>query len=227
MHAGGYEVVLFDLDGTVSDSAPGILASLRHAFDVNGLPRLDTHTERAILGPPFYESLPPIIGPEAVPGVIAAYREHYGSVGMFDTRAYDGVPELLRRLQDAGCTLAIATSKPEPYAVPIIEHLGLTTYFSTIGGDDLAGSRRTKALVIEEVLARLGHPQASRTIMVGDRSHDIAGARSHGIDALAVAWGYAMPGELGTAAPLAICADAGELAALLLDSHGDLDAAAS
>jgi phosphoglycolate phosphatase len=216
MAACRYEVVLFDLDGTVSDSAPGIVASLRHAFRVNGLPLLDEDTERAILGPPFYDSLPPIIGADAVPGVISAYREHYGAVGMFDTRAFDGVPELLQRLDAAGCTLAIATSKPEPYAVPIIEHLGLTRHFATIGGDDLTGSRRTKALVIDDVLSRLGSPDPSRVVMVGDRSQDVAGAQAHGIAAIGVRWGYAVPGELEAAHPVAICADPAELSSLLL-----------
>jgi phosphoglycolate phosphatase len=208
-------VVLFDLDGTLSDSAPGILASLRHAFDVNGLPPLDSVTERAILGPPFYESLPPLIGADAVPGVIAAYRDEYGRAGMFDTCAYPGVVEVLAALHAGGVRMAVATSKPEPYAVPIVDHLGLSGYFATIAGDDLTGSRRTKAAVIAEVLHRLGDPDPAQVVMIGDREHDVLGARSHGIDAIAVRWGYAMPGELEAVAPWAICADAAELRAAL------------
>ena len=110
-------VVLFDLDGTLSDSAAGILASLRHAFAVNGLPPLSAEVERAILGPPFYESLPPLIGDVALPAVIAAYRAHYGAGAMFDTTVYEGVVDVLATLHATGVRMAVATSKPEHYAV--------------------------------------------------------------------------------------------------------------
>ena len=209
------QAVLFDLDGTLSDSAPGILAALRHAFDVNGLARLDPVTERAILGPPFYESLPPLVGADKVAGVIAAYREHYGQGAMFDTQAFEGVAGVLAALRSAGVRLAVATSKPEHYALPIVEHLGLAEYFEIVGGDELDGSRGTKALVIGRVLQRLGNPDPTAVVMVGDRSHDVEGARVHGIDCAAVAWGYAMPGELEAADPAAICARPADLASAL------------
>jgi phosphoglycolate phosphatase len=213
--------VLFDLDGTISDSAPGILAALRYAFEVNGLPPMDAATELAILGPPFYESLPPLLGgPERVADVIAAYRAHYGVGegglgGMFNTQAYTGVPELLRQLRDDGITLAVATSKPEAYAIPILEHLGVADLFSTIGGDELDGSLGTKALVVGKVLERLGNPDPSGVVMVGDRSHDVHGARAHGIDAIAVLWGYAVDGELAAAQPRWTCATPDDVARVL------------
>jgi phosphoglycolate phosphatase len=198
------DVVLFDLDGTLSDSAPGILASLRHAFVVNGLPPLDEATELALLGPPFYESLPPLVGDVPLADVIAAYRTHYGAGAMFDARAYDGVPVLLSALSNRGVRLAVATSKPERYAIPIVERLGLAERFETIGGDDLAGSRNSKALVIEHVLERLGRPRD--VVMVGDRAHDVEGARAHGLPCIGAAWGYGVPGELEAARPDHICA---------------------
>lgn len=208
-------VVLFDLDGTLSDSAPGILGSLRHAFAVNGLPPIDAETERAILGPPFYETLPPLVGDAAVPAVIAAYREHYGNGGMFDTRLFDGVGPLVASLAGHGITLAIATSKPESYAVPIVEHLGIAEFFSTIGGDTLDGALATKALVVGAVLERLGRPDPAEVLMIGDRMHDVVGARAHGVDAIAVRWGYAVPGELEASEPALICATPDEVAAAL------------
>ena len=209
------QVVLWDLDGTLSDSAPGILAALRHAFEANGLPQLDPVTERALLGPPFYESLPPLIGEAALPAVIAAYREHYGAGGMYDTQLFPGVADVVAALHKDGVRLAVATSKPEHYAVPIVEHLGLIDYFETVGGDELDGSLPTKALVIEKVMRRLGGPPAATVRMVGDRSHDVMGARAHGIDTVAVTWGYATPGELDAAGPVATCATAEELAVAL------------
>ena len=215
--------VLFDLDGTLSDSAPGILAALRHAFAVNGLPPLDPATERDLLGPPFYESLPPIIGADMLWPVIESYRARY-SESMYDSTAFPGVADLLAALQADGRTMAVATSKPEHYAIPIVTHLGLEEHFATIGGDDLDGSLRTKALVIDQVLTRLGRPDPASVVMIGDRSHDVVGAREHGVDAIAVRWGYGMPGELEDAGPAAICSTPAEVAALL---GVDIDAGTS
>jgi phosphoglycolate phosphatase len=201
-----YELVLFDLDGTLSDSAPGILSSLRYALAAHGLPMLDAATERDLLGPPFYESLPPLIGGEEnLPAVIATYREKYGEGGMFDTAAYDGVREVLAVLHVARVRMAVATSKPEAYAIPIVEHLGLTEFFETIGGDELDGSLRTKALVIAKVLGRIGSPDKDSVVMVGDRAHDVLGAREHGITCIGAGWGYGMPGELLKAGADPIC----------------------
>jgi phosphoglycolate phosphatase len=216
MAAPAPSVVLFDLDGTLSDSARGILASLRFAFAANGLEPLDAHTERTLLGPPFYESLPPLIGgDEKLPAVIAAYRKQYGESGMFDTVAYDGVRDVVEYLHGSGATLAVATSKPEPYAVPIVEHLGLTPFFATVGGDELDGSLPTKALVIDKVLRRLDVQPSPSVVMIGDREHDVAGARAHGLRCIGAGWGYGSPGELAKAGADPICAAPADLLAAL------------
>jgi phosphoglycolate phosphatase len=209
-------VVLFDLDGTLSDSAPGILGALRHAFAVNGLPPLDPTTERVLLGPPFYDSLPPLIGgTENLARVIAAYREMYGAQGMYDTSAYDGIVDVLAALRASGVRLAVATSKPEQYAKPIVEHLGLAQFFETVGGDELDGSLRTKALVIDKVLRRLAAPDPADVVMVGDREHDVFGARDHGIRCVGAGWGYGLPGELERAGADPVCAEPTQLLAAL------------
>jgi phosphoglycolate phosphatase len=216
-------IVLFDLDGTLSDSAPGILVSLRYAFAANGLPPLDPTTERELLGPPFYESLPPITGEDKLWPVIESYRARYAEA-MYESTAFPGVAELLAALTADGRRMAVATSKPEHYAVPIVEHLGLEAHFDTIGGDELDGSLRTKALVIDKVLVRLGRPDPSDVVMIGDRSHDVVGAREHGIDAIGVRWGYGMPGELEAARPSAICVTPAEVAHALgvdIDAHAN------
>ncbi|MEO8889132.1 MAG: HAD hydrolase-like protein [Jatrophihabitantaceae bacterium] len=210
----GASVILFDLDGTISDSARGILAALRQAFAVNGLPPMDASTERALLGPPFYESLPPLIGDASLDAVIDAYRGYYAE-SMFDTSVFPGVREVLDGLRAVGSPMAVATSKPEYYAVPIVERLGLAEYFQTVGGDGRDGSRPTKELVIAHVLARLGDVDPATVLMIGDRSHDVLGARAHGIDCVGVGWGYARPGELAAASPAAICATPADLARYL------------
>ncbi len=211
-----YDVVLFDLDGTISDSARSIISALRGAFDDHGLPRLDAETEMAILGPPFHDTLPPFIGSVGIQEFIDSYRARYvGQGGMFDTEIFEGVGELLARTHRAGLRLALATSKPQVYAAQIVEHLGLADYFEVIGGDALDGSRNSKALVIEDVLQRLGGPQPSSVLMVGDREHDVLGARAHGIETTAVRWGYARAGELEAVAPLAIVETPSDLAVLL------------
>jgi phosphoglycolate phosphatase len=205
-------VVLFDLDGTLSDSAPGILGALRHAFAVNGLEPLDPATERELLGPPFYESLPPLIGGEdRLPAVIEAYRAEYARTGMFETVAYDGIRDVLVTLHRSGVRLAVATSKPEYYAVPIVEHLGVADFFETVGGDELDGSLRTKALVIEKVLRRMDAPDPADVVMVGDRAHDVLGAREHGIRCVGAGWGYGSPGELARVGADPVCAHPREL----------------
>jgi phosphoglycolate phosphatase len=205
-------LLLFDLDGTLSDSAPGILASLRHAFAANGIAPLDPETERTLLGPPFYTSLPPLIGGEdKLWAVIDAYREHYTGGSMFDTVSYDGMEDVLKAARAAGVRMAVATSKPEPSAVPIVEHLGFTHYFETIGGDELDGSLGTKALVIDKVLTRLaanplGRPDPQDILMIGDREHDVFGAREHGIACIGAGWGYGTTQELTDAGAMSICA---------------------
>jgi phosphoglycolate phosphatase len=208
-------IVLFDLDGTLSDSARSILASLRHAFASCGLPPLDPEVERTVLGPPFAEVLPPFLDGVPIARITAAYREHYHAGGMFDTTCYAGVPDLLAELRDHGVRMAIATSKPEHSAVPIVEHLGIGAFFETVGGDTAEGARGNKALVIGEVLRRLGDPEPSSVLMVGDRSHDVLGARAHGLSCAGAGWGYGLPDELGVAGAAPICAAPADLGRFL------------
>ena len=210
-----FTTALFDLDGTLSDSAPGILSSLRYSFERNGVAPLDPESERALLGPPFYDSLPPIVGADRLDAVIAGYRDAYEGGGMFDTETYDGVIEVLDWLAAHDIRMAVATSKPEEFATPIVEHLGLGGYFVTVCGDTLAGTRGSKALVVGEALDRLGRPDPSTVFMIGDREHDVIGARAHGIACLGAGWGYGTVDELRDAGALAQFATAGDLLAAL------------
>lgn len=210
------DTVLFDLDGTLSDSAPGILASLRASFAEAGLDWVDPDTARSLLGPPFWHSLPPLVGQGRVEQVVTAYRRHYVEDGaMFDTSCYDGVAETLAALSRQGYRMAVATSKPEPHASRIVAHLGLDRYFTTVCGDTLDGGRDSKALVVGEALRRLGSPDPDTVLMVGDRSHDVLGAAAHGVDCAGALWGYGSAAELTAAGALRLCASPAEVLRLL------------
>ena len=205
--------VLLDLDGTLIDSAPGILGSLAAAFAELGIPLPDGGLPRTLLGPPLYRSLPALVGAERAPHVLAAYRRIYGEAGIRECVPFDGIEALLRDLAAEGVTLAVATSKAQIYAEKIIEYRGWTDLFATVGGDTLDAARPTKADVVGEVLHRLGGPAGA--IMVGDRLHDVEGARAHGLECLGVGWGYAAPGELEEAGALAVYPDPAALSAAL------------
>jgi len=151
--------------------------------------------ERYVLGPPFHDSLPAIVGPGRVAPVIASYREYYADDGMFDTTAYPGIGELLDWLAAGGITLAVATSKPEPFAGPIVHRLGFEALFRTVCGDTLAGERGSKALVVGEALRRLGHPDPATVVMIGDRRHDVSGAAAHGVRCYGAGWVTVRPGS--------------------------------
>ena len=195
-HSPARSIVLLDLDGTLSESEPGILGSLTTALISLSIAAPPYDVMRHAIGPPFEVGLPEIgIPVEHVPAVITAYRDVYEQTGLFETRLYDGIVEMLDGLADAGSTMCVATSKPETSALRVIDHLGLTGYFKVIGGATHDPSRRTKSAVISHVLDQLGIAGGPDLVMVGDRHHDIEGAAEHGIDTIAVAWGYGSRAE--------------------------------
>jgi phosphoglycolate phosphatase len=216
-------LVLLDLDGTLMDSAPGIVASAAHAYRALGLPVPDAATLRSFVGPPITDSFPRHgVPPELLSEIVRQYRAAFTAGGMYDNAVFDGVPGALRALRDAGCVLAVATSKPEVYAVPICERFGLTPLVDAVFGAPLDEATSTKADVIAKALATLGRvsPVDASTdgpvLMVGDREHDVHGAAAHGIDCLGVTWGYAAPGELEAAGAVALVDDVAELADAVL-----------
>jgi phosphoglycolate phosphatase len=197
--------VLFDLDGTISESEPGICGTLKLAIASVGVAVPDDEALRTAIGPPFAIGLPAIGVPDdLVDEVTAAYRAIYEHTGLYDTRLYDGVPDMLDALSDGGCTLCVATSKPESSAVRVIEHLGLFDRFKVIGAASDDYLRHTKADVIAHVLDELGLVGPDELVMVGDRRFDVEGAAAHGIDAIGVTWGYGSVTELRDAGAWAI-----------------------
>ena len=192
--------VLLDLDGTLVDSAPGILGSVRRAIAEAGLQVPESAIGTHLLGPPLYRSLPPILGDAGTEVVVPIYRRIYGDGGYLDSTPYPGVDQLLRDLAGAGVTMALATSKAEPFARSILAQHGWTDLFTEVVGDTLTADRPTKGAVVAEALCRLDHPTgADRPLMVGDRVHDVEGSAEHGLRCLSVGWGYAQPGELEAA----------------------------
>ena len=216
MGEGAGRLVLFDLDGTLVDSTPGIWASIRVAAAELGLPEPAPGQLRAMVGPPLEEGFAGAFGllPDDVARAVAAYRAHYTAGAMFDAAVYPGVPELLARLRADGATLAVATSKPEPFAVRILDHVGLLPAFASVHGATLDGRVRHKDQVVAAALA--AHPDGERPVLVGDRSHDVLGARAHGLPCVGAGWGPAPPGELAAAGAAAVAAAPEEVPDLLV-----------
>jgi phosphoglycolate phosphatase-like HAD superfamily hydrolase len=183
------QLVIFDLDGTLTDSAQGIVSSFRHALGSVGAVVPDGDLASMIVGPPMHHTLGQLGLGERTDEAIAAYRADYTSRGWAMNRLFDGIPELLADLRAAGVRLAVATSKAEPTAQRILAHFGLDEHFEVIAGASVDGSRAAKVDVVAHALDQLG-PLPERVLMVGDRSHDVEGAASHGIDTVVVEWGY-------------------------------------
>lgn len=183
------ELVIFDLDGTLTDSADGIVSSFRHALGEIGADVPEGDLANRVVGPPMHHTLSTMGLGERADEAIAAYRADYVSRGWAMNSVFDGIPDLLADLRAAGVRLAVATSKAEPTARRIIEHFGLDHHFEVVAGATLDGVRASKADVMAHALAQL-EPLPERVLMVGDRSHDVEGASAHGIDTVVVQWGY-------------------------------------
>ncbi|MDB0005917.1 HAD hydrolase-like protein, partial [Ilumatobacteraceae bacterium] len=193
--------VLLDLDGTLSDSEPGILRSLQWACEQEGFPIPTEEQVRSVIGPPFEIGLPTIGIPDnALERVVNRYRERYSTIGAFENTLYSGIIEMLSALSNDGLVLSVATAKPEITAHPILDHFDISKWFRVRAGASLTSERRTKAEVIDFALRSLeieADPDlGDHVIMVGDRDHDVHGARHHGIPCIGVNWGYGTPTEL-------------------------------
>ena len=192
--------LLFDLDGPLTDSKEGILRCVQYALAQCGRPEPDETKLYPFIGPPLSESFPAFcqMSPEETAFAVEQYRKRFSTIGMFENRVYDGVPEMLQRLKAAGKHLAVATSKPEPYTLQILTHFQLTDYFEVIAGSSLERDGETKADVIGYALKRLSirPEQHTQCMMIGDRKHDAIGAKQQNIPFLGVSYGYAPEGEL-------------------------------
>lgn len=190
--------VLFDLDGTLTDSQDGILNSIEYMLDYYGIHVKDRQQLRPWLGPPLKESLMKYYGFDektALEGV-DKYREYFDRQGIFENRVYEGVRPMLEALRERGFLLAVATSKPEVAARRIMEHFDLSRYFAYVGGATLDDSRVKKADVVRYVLEACGVADPEEALMVGDREHDVEGAGRNGLASIGVLYGYGSEEEL-------------------------------
>jgi phosphoglycolate phosphatase len=210
-------LVLFDLDGTLVDSAPGIGASIRVAAAQLGLPEPTPAQLRAMVGPPLQDGFAATFGlsGDDVTRAVLAYRAFYSAGAMLDAPAYPGIRELLGELRSGGATLAVATSKPEEFAVRILAHVGLLAEFAGVHGATLDGAVRHKEQVVAAALA--AHPDGERPVLVGDRAQDVLGARVHGLPCIGAGWGPAPEGELAAAGAAVVVATPADVPAALAD----------
>ncbi len=213
-----WSCILFDLDGTIADSAPGITASLGYMFEKLGRPVPSQEDLRAWVGPPILDSFRDLAGMDPVESAqaLAIYRQHYLANGGSEVPIYPGVAGILRRIHEAGIPLSLATSKPEFAASLILDHGNITQYFRVIAGSSIDEIRSAKKDVIAEAMTRFRMIGAdvSNPVMVGDRDYDVDGAAANGIPAIYVEWGYGSPAESEGA--IASVGTSSELKALLL-----------
>jgi phosphoglycolate phosphatase len=214
----GAPAILFDLDGTLVDSEPGVVASFEAALLTLGH-RPQGLDVRALIGPPLEETMGLVLGrfgDDRVDEAVLAYRAHYGSTGFLATTVYPGVVDMLERLRALDARLYVATSKRTVFARPILESLGLIGMFSAVHGSEPGGAMDHKAELIADLLARHAL-EADRCLMVGDRRQDVAGAQANGVAALGVLWGYGDRAELEAAGAQRIISRPGDLAAIVED----------
>ena len=202
-----WNTILFDLDGTLTDPAEGITKAVEAALNHYGITVADRSTLHKFIGPPLDESFPEFYGFDAARTAEATevFRAYFDRQGWRENIPYPGVEDMLRDLRAAGKRLLVATSKPEVFALRIMEHFGLARYFDHVCGaplDNQEGAK--KAAVIRDALRRAGVEDLSTAVMVGDRRHDIDGARQAGLEAVGVLWGYGDLQELEASHPVHI-----------------------
>ena len=209
--------IFFDLDGTLTDSGPGILASVAYALGKLGVEPPEPEKLRPFIGPPLLWSFAHFYGfdEEKSREAVRLYREYFTAGGMFENSVYPGVPEALERLRCAPFRLAIATSKPELFSRQIIGHFDLDGYFEAVCGATMDETRTEKAEVIRYALETLG-AKAEESLMVGDREHDVLGAHTVGVPCLGALWGYGSREELTKAGADALAETPEEMADWIL-----------
>ncbi len=209
-----YQRIYFDLDGTLTDSGPGIMNGVSYALKRMGRPVPPRQIMGRYIGPPLADSFRRFdaMEPEEALRAVEVFREYYNVKGKFENKPYPGIETMLKTLKNQGKTLMVATSKPETTANEVLEHFGLAPYFDLVVGSTLDGGRVTKTQVLAHALSLGGREGA---VMVGDRCFDVEGARFHGLDCIGVLFGYGDREELTKAGAAALAQDTRQLLEIL------------
>ncbi|MFB7155474.1 HAD family hydrolase [Lysinibacillus sp. NPDC056232] len=196
-----YSVVLFDLDGTISDPKVGITKSIQYALQKIGIVEEDLDKLETFIGPPLQVSFREIYGLDDVQiqQAIAYYRERFIQIGMYENNLYQNISSLLEYLQKEGYQLAIATSKPTVFAEQILQYFNLKHFFDLVAGSNLDGTRSAKGEVITFAREHFNEANIDQFIMIGDRKYDIVGAHENQMDSIGVTYGYGSLDELSDA----------------------------
>lgn len=225
-----YQTILFDLDGTLTDSGPGIVKGVSYSLKKFGIDETRQEKLRKFIGPPLLDSYQMFYGfdQKKAKEAVKYYREYYAQTGLYENNIYPGIEQLLSELKENGRQLAVATSKPEVFAKKILEKYGLAQYFDVIVGGHLDGSRTKKEEVIRDALQecrkifleknknkREKDWDALKKVMIGDRFYDASGARENRIDIILVEYGYGEKEELEREGAIAIAKTVGDLRKLL------------
>lgn len=190
--------VLFDLDGTLTNSSPGIVNSIRFSLDKMGIQESDENKLTSYVGPSLYKTFSEnYFNSEAdVKQAMVFYREYFAKTGIFENSLYEGVPELLENLKSQDKKIALATAKPTYFSKIILKHFNIAHYFDVVIGSHLTGTRTEKKEIIHEVKDQLGLPLGENCVMIGDREYDIIGGKHHEMKTIGVSYGYAKSKEL-------------------------------
>ena len=209
-----YDTVFFDLDGTLTDSVPGIMNSVRYALEKGGYPPLDEAALRSCVGPPLADQFVKLLGVsrEESLRLLELYREYFAVKGIYENSLYDGIYGLLERLSGDGCRLVLCTGKPEKFARIVLEYFKIDGFFCDVLGPTMDGKYNDKAESLAVLLARSG---GRHNVFVGDRMFDAEAARKNGIECIGVLWGCGSERELRESGAGFIACNVGELERLI------------
>lgn len=212
-----YQTILFDLDGTLTNSELGVTNSVAYALAKYGIEVPDKKDLTVFIGPPLQDSFERFYGfsKEESLKAVGYYREYFSEKGLYENEVYPEIPELLASLKQAGKQLIVATSKPEKFSVQILKHFGLYDYFDFVVGATMDGSRSRKSDVIQYALEQNQITDLESTLMIGDREHDVIGAQAQKLDSIGVLYGFGNREELESAGATYIAQEVGDIAKII------------
>jgi len=212
------KIILFDLDGTITESGEGIVNSIEYALKAYGITGYNRSDLYRHLGPPLIDTFKKEFGFDEIKAfeAVEKFREYFREIGIYENKLYNGIELLLKRITDSGMKIILATSKAEVFAVRILEHFKIINYFNVVAGSELDGSRLRKGEVIRYALSKAGITDLDSAVMVGDRKEDILGAKEVGMDSIGVLYGYGTLEELENAGASIIVETVEELGKTLL-----------